>query len=542
MLLREMTDPAFAHSVKRFAQCAVVGLALAGLAACGGGSSTPAKVTPTPEITIAPGGDTLENAVDIMGKETVEGQLDSPDDADHYELRPDEDVVVVFYMDTADVEFQLLDSEGNVLATAISLGTGTGSSSGLPAPAAAGAGFYTIGYLLRGGTKYIVRVFPKKGAAFTRGVKRYVLNHRFTKAALRQIRTFVKHNVEAGKVEDIELGRYYTAEGDTRLTYSANLATLDLGVFELAVTTEGSKLKLSPSSSTACRGRASPLDARIKVDTTVRLPVPDLINIALNALVDVTATDFLVATIHDSGPRLRSSVTPPISLTVAADSSATTTLTDFIEDPEGGSTIKFTVGSVSTGLGATLDGPRLTVTAREGAANGSITVAATDKNDVCRTFSVGLGATVAVKPQYQDGVRVSVEGGRPTYISDDPLDEFFIVPPGSEISYALELLYRDVGQYGERWRITSERRMSLEVPSSAWESVDLPVTIEGVVVARDRHGTEARLRFFVTFTEPELCPAGYQHSISALEHKPGCYCVPNSGSDDPNLWVGVKCS
>ena len=51
MLLREMTSSALAHSFKRFARLAVVGLALAGLAACGGGgggSSTPAEETPTP--------------------------------------------------------------------------------------------------------------------------------------------------------------------------------------------------------------------------------------------------------------------------------------------------------------------------------------------------------------------------------------------------------------------------------------------------------------------------------------------------------------
>ena len=57
MLLREMTSSALAHSFKRFAQCAVAGLALAGLAACGGGgSSTPAETTPDPEPTPCPQG------------------------------------------------------------------------------------------------------------------------------------------------------------------------------------------------------------------------------------------------------------------------------------------------------------------------------------------------------------------------------------------------------------------------------------------------------------------------------------------------------
>ena len=69
-MLREMTSSALAHSFKRFAQCAVAGLALAGLAACGGGgSSTPAATTPTtpttptpstpPEIPVTPDGGSI---------------------------------------------------------------------------------------------------------------------------------------------------------------------------------------------------------------------------------------------------------------------------------------------------------------------------------------------------------------------------------------------------------------------------------------------------------------------------------------------------
>ena len=48
MLLCEMTNPAFAYSIKRFAQVAVVGLALAGLAACGGGGGGDPEPDPEP--------------------------------------------------------------------------------------------------------------------------------------------------------------------------------------------------------------------------------------------------------------------------------------------------------------------------------------------------------------------------------------------------------------------------------------------------------------------------------------------------------------
>ena len=175
-MLRARTGSALARAFKRFARCAVVGFALAGLAACGGGggggSSTPAEKTPTtpgpaptptpPEIPITPGGGTMAEAIDITGMETVEGELDSADDADYYELRSDEDIDVTFWTDTADVEFQILDSEGNVLVTSTSSGAGAGSSSG-PAPAALGRGFEIARFLLRGGQKIILRVSPKKG-------------------------------------------------------------------------------------------------------------------------------------------------------------------------------------------------------------------------------------------------------------------------------------------------------------------------------------------------------------------------------------------
>ena len=133
-MLREMTDSAFAHSFKRFAQLAVVGLALAGLAACGGGgSSTPAKTTPTPtptpppEIPITPAAtdhpNTLAEAVVIAAGATVEGSIGSPDDVDFFKLQLTDPGTVTFWTTgEVDTAIALLDGEGADLSPTVSEG------------------------------------------------------------------------------------------------------------------------------------------------------------------------------------------------------------------------------------------------------------------------------------------------------------------------------------------------------------------------------------------------------------------------------------
>ena len=140
-MLREMTSPAFAPSFKRFAQCTVVGLALAGLAACGGGgSSTPAETaptTPTPDpdptpstppeipITRAPEDhpDTLEAAVVVAAGATVEGSIGSPDDVDFFKVQLTGPNTVTFWTTgEADTAIGLLDGEGADLSSTVSEG------------------------------------------------------------------------------------------------------------------------------------------------------------------------------------------------------------------------------------------------------------------------------------------------------------------------------------------------------------------------------------------------------------------------------------
>lgn len=96
----------------------VCGLALFGLAACGGGGDDP-PASDKPEMTIIPPADhpnTLADAAPIMDGQTVTGVIDSPDDVDFFRLPVTEDSRVGFMLDAeAGLEIALLDSEGNAL-------------------------------------------------------------------------------------------------------------------------------------------------------------------------------------------------------------------------------------------------------------------------------------------------------------------------------------------------------------------------------------------------------------------------------------------
>ena len=130
-----MTDPPFARTFKRFALGAVLGLALAGLAACGGGgSSTPAKTTPTaPEISITPSAPTpeeLASAIDVTGQDTFEGRLDSDNRRTFYKIRIDEATGLVLRSED-DIDITVYDSEGDVVnpSTAEQLAAALGAAS-----------------------------------------------------------------------------------------------------------------------------------------------------------------------------------------------------------------------------------------------------------------------------------------------------------------------------------------------------------------------------------------------------------------------------
>ena len=478
MLLREMTSSALAHSIKRFARLAVVGLALAGLAACGGGgggSSTPEETTPTtprntptplpdnstpppPEMTITPSGDTIAEAIDITGMETVEGELDSADDVDYYKIQVDEPTEVTLWVDSADVGFQVLDSEGNVLATSLQ-NSGGGSSSGLAAASSGtpqavplfgcalpGVNVACIRLMLAIGT-HAVRIAARRN--IPRATK-YVLRQaaRTGRVGIRELERFVTKNLEVGKPEDIVCSDFFAAEGGVPLSCSATLVTLNLGPYKVGLQA-GATVRLSPSSTSECRGRAVPKKVRFELVASARIPpaegLPEGVRESLGTVSNVS---FFERTLIDNGPRLRPA-SPGLSLTVKEGYTVPIALNDHI----GGGTLTFARdGSVPTGLEVRRTDANWWVTAQEGAMGGTITVAATDENNVCRTFPLEImvipATSLTVKPDYREGVSGTVAPGE-TYTSQYLGNYLIVAPAGEQLRFAREETRRI--PIGEGW-------------------------------------------------------------------------------------------
>ena len=430
MMLPEMTSSArVARAFQRFARGAGVGLALGALAACGGGgSSTPAKTTqtpetpetPAPEMTITQGGDTLANAVDVTGMETVEGELDSADDVDYYKIQVDEPTEVTLWVDTPDAEIQVLDSEGNVLATP-SQNSGGGSGSGPAAASAATPQAFFGLCLLPVGHVVCIRLFLSVGSvivriaarrAITRGTK-YALRQVVRKAGalIKRVGRVARKDLEVGKFEDIDCSDFFTTTDETTpISCSARIVSRNLGPFTIGIQAqaEGSIVRLTAgrtSSTSMCGDPVAPRTVQLALVVEARIPPEERVPVEIRGGVPTIAyVSLFERTLTDSGPRLRSSVTDPITLMIAAGSrSVTSPLTDFIESPGGGSlTFAFlgypgTTTSVSSSrwFDVTRDGPRLTVTADPHADVPYgipipllVEVTATDGNNVCRSFEV----------------------------------------------------------------------------------------------------------------------------------------------------------
>ena len=550
-MLREMMSSAFAHSFKRFAKLAMVGLALAGLTACGGGGGGDPEPGPCPqgqvrgddgqcrtptEMTITPttGGDSFAEATDITDKETIEGQLDSADDVDYFQIRVDEPTEVTLWMDNPDVEFQVLDSEGNELVTSLQ-NSGGGSSSGLVAASAATpqaapallcltpAGAATCARILVVTGRIVIRVAVRQGRNISRATK-YTLRKaaRTGVKAIRVTQRFVKKNLEVGKPEDINLDAYYSSEGGTTLSYSARLVTLSLGPYKLGVNVTGSTLRLSPESSSECRGRAESRTVKIGLVASAKIPpaegLPEEVRESLESISQVS---FLERTLVDNGPRLRPA-SPGLSLTVREGYTVPIALHDHI----GGDTLAFSMsGSAPTGLEVRRTDANWWVTAQEGAMGGAITVAATDENNVCRTFPLEVmvlpATTLTVKPDHREGVSGTVAPGE-TYTSQHLSNYVIVAPAGEQLRFARE----ETRRTGEGWtHRVEDGRLVVSSASDMTSGDDINITVS---VTNADGNASVELFFGVVVVEGRRQPGDQQ--------------PPDGPPTPPEGNAGVHCS
>ena len=284
MPLREMTSSALARSFKRFAQCAVVGFALAGLAACGGGggSSTPAEETPAPapdptptpdpapaptpdpdptpaptpstppEIPITPAPaaedhpDTLTAAVVVAAGATVEGSIDSPDDVDFFKVELTEPGTVTFWTTgEADTVVTLMDGDGNDLSAAAgSASSGTaGGGAGLVAATlttANSAGSVSV-------TTGLDEVFAQVSGRSGGSTGDYTLRNEVAEnLPPRVLGAIAPATVKAGgaTIETDLSGAFEDPEGGT-LTFRVGFEAGQVGPVSLGVTFSGSLMRIT---------------------------------------------------------------------------------------------------------------------------------------------------------------------------------------------------------------------------------------------------------------------------------------------------------
>ena len=422
MMLPEMTDSAVARAFQRFARGAVVGFALAGLTACGGGGSSTASKPTTPEMTITPSAPTSEDfasAIDITGRDSFEVRLDSANPRAFYKIRIDEPTVLALRSEQ-DVAVTVYDSTGNVVTPSTAE-----QAAVVPSTASAGGGHPEVSfalasaapaaYLLGAAGTYFISVAPRAAVAET------ALIHVGTGAAglrLRSPRALDRANVEVKlSTETTDVSFEESFVGDSLAAASWEVTSrgeTPFGTFDLDVPlfkVEGRnvvRISRSRDSEDCPAGTERTKEVTIVLRASWSLAIVTggaTLNNLLRSEFEGTWT-FNAA----SAPRRKGDSSQPIAVRLQEDGSGTVVLTDFIEDPER-KTLTFAVRDTPSSLRVTLDGdgPRLTMQAAarpDGLflfRSGEFLVTAHDPDGECWTFTVrvSLGETPAEPPTPQ---------------------------------------------------------------------------------------------------------------------------------------------
>ena len=297
----------------------------------------------------------LAEAIDITGRRSVEGRLDSPGDSLVYRLQIDEPGIVSFEISgEADAEITLYDSDGNVLARGVpgTLPDGQAIPRTAPVPEVRAVPLVAVFAVVavRTAIPIFARVALRKatGAAVRTGA--FALRHAktafaVTRALTKKLEFDVKYSSLLDAAQSFEIhdrfGGENSVEHSWTITPSVRIPRWGLAV-NLEVDSTGVVRMSHGSGSVTC-------DSGMKYDQTIETT---LTLTWMQATIVKLPSKVKFKVIRDTAPRRKGS--EAISMTVPEGGSRTVLLTDYIEDPEGGS-LTFTRGiSVPRGLKVTL--------------------------------------------------------------------------------------------------------------------------------------------------------------------------------------------
>ena len=435
-------------------------LALAGLASCSGGGGSGGSGGNRPVMQIDPAD--FAEAIDITGRQSVEGQIDSPDDSVLYSFRIDEPSVMTFRV-SSDFEITLYDSEGNVLQTSPVGEDGIPTVASVPRERIAPIVLIGAAIGLRVGT-YFVRVALTRAAAATAraavqagqvATRKLVLATAAVAYRVRQIGRIAELRIGInGLSEPYDLTQHFSVSEEAEVTWNIVTAYLDTkwGRLNLAINRNNGILRGSPIGRPAC-GNQRERSQRVRVQLSWSWR-------QLVLLSGETPIPFLVN--RDTAPRRIQAGSWEITVTVPRGGSETISLTDYIEDPDSGRltfTLGSSLGSVPSGLRVTRDGARWTIAAQEGATGGTITVTATDEDGECWEFPLQVNVNNSCLESYnfpRTRRELSVpEGGSRRF----SLRDYVLWDVGSEpLTYTLCSMHPSlrITQHGSRLTIAAQ--------------------------------------------------------------------------------------
>lgn len=449
---RERTDLVSPRSFKRIAQLVVVGVALAGLTSCGGGggSTSPEITTPTtpaPEIPITPDPAEpplptpaqLEAATVVTAGETTAGTLESPDDVKYYRLEVAERTRIEFTLEAGPgFELAILDNDGNVIVAAV-----TESTARLVVEPPSGSVIVRVRDKLKQGWEDLSQ--PRDLGGFT--ITPTNLLPAPVENLINVILGIPKLRVAAGGFSaSLELRDHVRVRDGAKVIWTASVSYRGVGV-----QVDGTKVKLEGSDET--RPGAFTVSLVASDPEGVVSYTPWKVEVGGGPVVKPEFAGWLRAT----------------RATIAEGETYTSQpVADFFELPAGKEWEYWAVSHQrpnDDGYDFGIRDGRLVVsTTGERRYNDNILirvwvaergrVRGSDSRSAWTGFSIIIGATLRVKPEYEGGVSARVLAGE-SYTSRDS-SEYFDNPLDEDLTFTVEhtggtLSYPDPGGFGKRW-------------------------------------------------------------------------------------------